>query len=140
VDLAEPWLADVGFGDCFREPLRLQTGAEQLQDGQKFRIREEGDSFNVEKAEPAGSWKGEYSFSLVPRRLDEFAPMCHYHQTSPESPFTRKRICSRATPDGRITLADRKLIITRQGHREERILESEEEWQAALQNYFQILL
>jgi len=140
VDLAEPWLADVGFGDCFREPLRLQTGAEQLQDGQKFRIREEGDSFNVEKAEPAGSWNGEYSFSLVPRRLDEFAPMCHYHQTSPESPFTRKRICSRATPDGRITLADRKLIITRQGHREERILESEEEWQAALQNYFQIVL
>ena len=23
VDLEEPWLADVGFGDCFLEPLRL---------------------------------------------------------------------------------------------------------------------
>src|SRR5207244_12680660 len=119
---------------------RLHTAHNQHKNEITLIIREEGDSFNVDKAEPAGSWNGEYSFSLVPRRLDEFAPMCHYHQTSPESPFTRKRICSRATPDGRITLADRKLIITRQGHREERILESEEEWQAALQNYFQILL
>jgi len=140
VDLDEPWLADVGFGDCFLEPLRLQPGAMQLQDGQKFRIREEGDSCYLERAQLDGSWKGEYTFSLIPRRLDEFAPMCHYPQTSPESPFTRKRVCSTATPDGRITLADRKLIITRRGNREEKELESEEEWQAVLQKYFQIVL
>ena len=140
VDLDQPWLADVGFGDCFLEPLRLQTHAEQLQDGQKFRIREEGKSCHVERAQPDGSWKGEYTFSLISRRLEEFAPMCHYHQTSPESPFTRKRICSRATREGRITLADRKLIITRLGNREEKVLESEEEWQAPLQKYFQIVL
>ena len=140
VDLDEPWLADVGFGDCFLEPLRLQAGPEQIQDGQKFRIREEDNSCHVERAQLDGSWKGEYTFSLIPRRLNEFAPMCHYHQTSPKSPFTRKRICSKATPDGRITLADHKLIITRQGNREERMLESEEEWQAALQKYFQIVL
>ena len=140
VDLDEPWLADVGFGDCFLEPLRLQTDEEQVQDGQKFRVREEKDSLHVERSGPNGSWKGEYTFSLVPRRLDEFAPMCHYHQTSPESPFTRKRICSKATPDGRITLADRKLIVTRRGNREEKVLESEEEWQAELQKYFGIVL
>ncbi len=140
VDLDEPWLADVGFGDCFLEPLRLQAGPEQIQDGQKFRIREDENSCHVERAQPDGSWKGEYTFSLVPRLLDEFAPMCHYHQTSSESPFTRKRICSKATTDGRITLADRKLIITRRGNREERMLDSEEEWQAALQKYFQIVL
>jgi N-hydroxyarylamine O-acetyltransferase len=140
VNLDQPWLADVGFGDCFLEPLRLQTDEEQVEDGQKFRIREEKDSFHVERAQPDGSWQGEYSFALIPRLLDDFAPMCHYHQTSPESPFTRKGICSRATPDGRITLADRKLIITRRGNREEKMLGSEEEWQAALQNYFQIVL
>src|SRR5207248_7901536 len=38
VDLEEPWLADVGFGDSFVEPLRLQTGVEQPQGGRKFRI------------------------------------------------------------------------------------------------------
>lgn len=28
VDLEEPWLADVGFGDCFLEPLLLEPGME----------------------------------------------------------------------------------------------------------------
>src|SRR5450432_2208551 len=30
VDLEEPWLADVGFGDCFLDPLRLEFGTEQM--------------------------------------------------------------------------------------------------------------
>ncbi len=33
VDLGEPWLADVGFGDCFLEPLRLESRADQPQNG-----------------------------------------------------------------------------------------------------------
>jgi N-hydroxyarylamine O-acetyltransferase len=140
VDLDEPWLADVGFGDCFLEPLRLKVGEEQEQDGRKFRIADQKGSLHVERTEPDGTWKRQYSFALIPRRLDEFADMCHYHQTSPESPFTRKRICSKATPDGRITLADRKLIVTRNGKREERLLESEEEWLVALKDCFAIVL
>jgi N-hydroxyarylamine O-acetyltransferase len=66
--------------------------------------------------------------------------MCHYHQTSPESPFTRKRVCSRATASGRITLSDRMLIITREGKREERLLSSEEEWRIALHEHFGVVL
>ena len=66
--------------------------------------------------------------------------MCHYHQTSPESPFTHKRVCSMATRDGRITLADWKLIVTHNGSREERLLGSDEEWKAALRDSFQIVL
>ena len=66
--------------------------------------------------------------------------MCHYHQTSSESHFTRKRICTRATEDGRVTLADYKLIVTRKGNREEQMLGSEEEWRQALQNYFGVVL
>ena len=45
--------------------------------------------------------------------------MCRYHQTSPNSSFTQKSICSRATPDGRITSSGMKLIVTRDGVREE---------------------
>jgi N-hydroxyarylamine O-acetyltransferase len=75
-------------------------------------------------------------FSLKPRRLEEFADMCQYRQTSPQSPFTRKRVCSRATPDGRITLSEMKLITTRNGSREERLLKSDGEWRAALADHF----
>jgi hypothetical protein len=45
-----------------------------------------------------------------------------------------------ATPDGRITVAERKLIGTRNGIREERLLTSDEEWRAALKEHFEILL
>jgi N-hydroxyarylamine O-acetyltransferase len=65
--------------------------------------------------------------------------MCRHHQTSPESSFTRSRICSLATPDGRITLSEMKFIITSNGHREERVLKSEQERAALLQGHFGII-
>jgi len=38
VDLNEPWVADVGFGDCFVDPLRFQIGLEQEQQGSGFAL------------------------------------------------------------------------------------------------------
>jgi N-hydroxyarylamine O-acetyltransferase len=140
VDLDEPWLADVGFGDSFIEPLRLQPGLEQRERGLSYRIVERENSLQLEKREAGGQWKGQYRFTLQPRQIQEFAAMCHYHQTSPDSSFTRKRLCSRATPDGRITLSDMKLIITRDGQKEERMLASEAEWHTALREYFYVVL
>jgi len=140
VDLDEPWLADVGFGDSFVEPLRLQAALEQPQSSRRFRITEAHDLLRVEMAEAGGSWKRQYSFTLVPRQLGDFAPMCHYHQVSPESPFTRNRVCSLATADGRITLARRRLIVTRHGKKEESLLATDNDWQAALQKHFQVVL
>jgi N-hydroxyarylamine O-acetyltransferase len=140
VDLQEPWLADVGFGESFMEPLRLQLGLVQTEKRRSFRIVEDGERLCLEMTEPEGTWKREYSFTLNPRRLEEFAGMCHYHQTSPESHFTRKRICTRATEDGRVTIADYKLIVTRNGQREERMLGSEEGWREALKEYFGVVL
>jgi N-hydroxyarylamine O-acetyltransferase len=140
VDLDEPWLADVGFGDSFLSPLRLATATEQEQDGRRFRIVPQDGSVHVERAEPGAEWKREYSFTLTSRRLEDFAGMCHYHQTSPESDFTRQSICSKAIPGGRITLSDRRLIITRNGEREERPLGSEQEWRSALEGHFGVIL
>ncbi|MGA9813242.1 MAG: arylamine N-acetyltransferase [Terriglobales bacterium] len=140
VDLEGPWLADVGFGDLFTTPVRLEIGQEQEQDGRRFRIVEQDGRLQLDRTEPDGRWRCQYSFTLVPRSLDEFAPMCHYHQTSPESPFTRRRVCSMATPDGRITISDYKLITTRNGEKQERPLNSEDERQNALQEYFGVVL
>lgn len=140
VDLEQPWLADVGFGDSFIEPLRLLPGIAQKDGSQVYRITETGNMLQLEKWETAASWQGQYSFSLQPRRIEEFAGMCHYHQTSPDSSFTRKRLCTRATPDGRITLSDMKLVITRNGNKQERMLASEEEWRAALLQHFDVVL
>lgn len=128
VDLETPWLVDVGFGDSFLEPLALQAGKEQVDPAGRFRLIQLGERLQLERAQPDGCWKREYSFTLQPRQVGDFAEMCRYHQTSPESSFTRSSVCSRATPDGRYTLSGMKLIVTRMGVREERVIpESERE-------------
>src|SRR5947208_4998740 len=136
VDLGEPWLADVGFGDCFIDLLRLRIGLEQEQTAGPFRIAEDGDPLRLERRHIETGWRTEYLFSLTPRRLEEFSEMCHYLQTSPQSPFTRKRVCSRPMPAARITLSEMKLITTRNGRRDERLLKSDDEWWAALRDHF----
>ena len=138
VDLEEPWLADVGFGESFLEPLRLEQRIEQPDPAGTFRLVEKGDRLQMETAGRERIWKPQYSFSLQPRKLEEFSGMCHYHQTSPESHFTQNRICSRATPDGRITLSGLKLITIANGQREERALMSEDERAIVLRKQFGI--
>ncbi len=86
-----------------------------------------------------GSLCDGYLFTLQPRQLVEFAGMCNYHQTSAKSSFTRQRICSMATPDGRVTLSDLRLIITHNGNKVERLL-TQEEYQTALEEYFGMIL
>ena len=138
VELDEPWLVDVGFGDSFVEPLLLEPDLEQEQFGRRYRITACESGFQLE-ANANGVWNKQYLFTLQARQLSEFTAMCHYHQTSPDSPFTRKRVCSLATPDGRITVTGDKLIETRNGVREERAL-TEDERIAILRERFGVSL
>jgi N-hydroxyarylamine O-acetyltransferase len=143
VDLEEPWLADVGFGDCFLDPLRLEFGAEQQQGDRVYRLssrRASNDSVIDLEVMADDKWKKEYAFTLLPRELSDFAGMCRYHQTSPKSHFTGQRICSMATTEGRITLADERLIETRGGTRQEKLLSGELEWRATLRELFGVVL
>jgi N-hydroxyarylamine O-acetyltransferase len=142
VESGEPWLVDVGFGDCFLVPLRLDEVGEQVQGCDGYCIAADGDERTLLRRgnAPARDWAPQYRFTLQSHALVEFATMCHYHQTSPKSPFTRGRVCSRATPDGRITLRDGRLIVTTAGTRSEQALEDEEAQRAALWEHFSIVL
>jgi N-hydroxyarylamine O-acetyltransferase len=139
VELNERWLADVGFGDSFVEPLRLDEPGEQLQRSGRYRIDAGGDGLVLFESR-AGDWIPQYTFTLQPYPLGDFAETCRYHQTSPESTFTQRRVCTRATPVGRITLSERKLIVTKDGNRQERLLQSECEVYRALREHFGIEL
>ena len=66
--------------------------------------------------------------------------MCHYHQTSPDSHFTRNRVCSLAPPHGRVTLSGMRLITTSNGTKEEQVLSTHAEWHSALHDHFGIVL
>ena len=62
------WLADVGFGDNFITPLRLDTPGAQHDGRRIFRILEDAGTRFVEDA---GRWV--YAFELTPHALADFA-------------------------------------------------------------------
>lgn len=150
------WLADVGFGDSFRQPLRFeehvqQDGAEghvyRLYESEMVATGHDGQPDRpyllVEQrrdADAESQWEPVYRFTLQPRAWDDFIPRCHYHQTSPDSHFTQKRICSLALPNGRVSLSDLRLITTLNGEREEQTLPSEDAFQATLAERFGIVV
>jgi N-hydroxyarylamine O-acetyltransferase len=142
VRLEDDWLADVGFGDSFIEPIRLDDSIATQDETGTYRIRSEGVNRIMQRRSPDGDarWKQQYRFTLEPRQLPEYNEMCHYQQTSPQSHFTQQRICSLATPSGRITLTADKLITTSGGTREERTLSGEHEFNSILAQHFGILL
>ena len=139
VKLEETWLVDVGFGDSFLEPLKVDVSTEQIQGPQSFRIVAEDHYFVVQR-QYADEWKPEYRFTLQPYNYSDFEGMCRYHQTSPESHFTQKRICSLATTNGRITVSDMLFIVTSNGEREERILAGSKEYNEVLLERFKITM
>lgn len=141
VTLGERWLADVGFGDSFVEPLPLDERGERAQGRHAYRVEPDGDYLVVARRDLAGGgWETQYRFTLRPHVYADFADRCHYQQTSPDSHFTRNRICSRATADGgRLTLSGMRFIETGAGgERRERVLADEGEYAAVLREHFRI--
>ncbi len=136
------WLVDVGWGNGPFEPLRLEErGVQLLSDGRSFQLQANGDTITLaEHTGEAFGWLKHYAFTLQPQVLAAFASGCQYHQTSPASIFTQKRICSRFLPDGHITLTEQQLILTRAGGREEHTLEGPKAYTDALRADFGIVL
>ena len=135
----ERLLADVGFGDSFLDPLPLDTEQEHVQQGDSYRLMGSGPERTLQRLRDS-AWEPQYVFSLTPHRLPEFRAMCRYQQTSPESVFTRKAVCSVASPNGRITLSNGRLIVTTAGQRDEREVATEGEYRALLHQHFGITL
>jgi len=141
VTLAERWLVDVGFGDSFLEPLRLDEQKDQVQGDRAYRINREGDYLVLLQRSFDNEWKHQYCFNLKPYHYSDFTEMCRYHQTSPESHFTKERICSRATNEGRSTLSGLRFLTTADdGKRQERILSNPEEYATILRDHFGIVM
>jgi N-hydroxyarylamine O-acetyltransferase len=139
VELVEPWLVDVGFGDSFVDPIVFHDGGADQVNGHRYSVSPFGDGWQLLRQDE--DEKGQvplYRLRDIPRQLCDYAGMCQFHQTSPESGFTQRWICSKATPEGRITLTNRRLIITRGGTREESVLTTEGEVRCCLRDEFGI--
>lgn len=146
------WLADVGFGDSFNEPLSFAKDGEQVQGAalsgeaaskglRAYKLEQTPDGYITWQKNYDGSWERQYFFDLQPRNFPaDYESACLYHQTSPESSFTRGSIISRATTDGRVSLEDGWLIVTTDGKREKIPIANDEEYHALLKEHFGVVL
>lgn len=132
------YLADVGFGDFTAEPLRFVLKEEQQDATGVFVIRRFDDEYLEVAKEDGDAWTSEYIFKDIARDLSEFAEMCDFQQYSPESHFTKGKLCSLMTEKGRKTLTDKGFIVTTDGERTEQPLGSDEEFERILFREFGI--
>lgn len=141
VELEEPLLADVGFGDSFLAPLRLASRDPQDGgDGRRYRIGDVEVGGLLLSRERDGAWERQYAFTLETWPLSAYAGGCRYHSTSPRSHFTQKTVVSRATETGRVTLSNRRLIVTDGGVRRETELADDAAVADALRELFGLAL
>jgi N-hydroxyarylamine O-acetyltransferase len=132
------YLVDVGFGDFAAAPLEIAIGVKQVDREGIFRIISgERESLIVEKKSEIG-WQPEYMFGTQGRDLAEFTKMCDFQQYSPDSHFTKGKLCSLMTDAGRKTLRDRKYIVTENAEKKETTLDSEEGFYRLLRSEFDI--
>ena len=140
-DQPERWLADVGFGDSFTEPVCFDGPDIQEQGLRAYRLERNQDGYSTWQKNYDGSWERQYFFDLLPRKFPlDYQSACLYHQSSPESSFTHQSIISRALPDGRVSLEKGRLILTKNGKRTERSINNRNDYNVLLKQHFGITL
>jgi len=135
-DGSGPWLADVGFGSHSDYPLLAEARNDQEDPAGRFRLAD-ADAGDIDVLKDG---KPQYRIEPRERSLADCVPTCWWQQTSPLSHFTRSTICSRLTPDGRVSISGRTLIQTRDGTRTEQQLGTDYDLLAAYRDHFGIVL
>jgi N-hydroxyarylamine O-acetyltransferase len=129
------YLTDVGFGrGGFDEPLPFGRG----------RYDDTAGSFELREAAGGAldlicDGAQQYRIVGMPRALTDFQDGCTFHQTSPDSGFTRGTVCSIRTATGRVTLSGTVLIETTADERRGQELSSDE-FGRALREHFGVAL
>lgn len=125
------FLTDVGFGDNNRAPMRLPAGVLEDTSG-RYTLAPTADAvWSLSRPD-----RPLYRMTLGAQPLSAFVPMYRYHQTSPESIFTKGLICTRATVGGRVTLSRDRLTIVEGARRTETIVADRD---GVLEQYFGIV-
>ena len=135
-DGSGPWLADVGFGNHSDYPLLLEARDDQDDPAGRFRLAN-ADAGDIDVLRDG---KPQYRLETRERSLADCIPTCWWQQTSPLSHFTQSTICSRLTPDGRVSISGRMLIQTQDGTRTQQQLDTDDALLAAYRDHFGVVL
>jgi N-hydroxyarylamine O-acetyltransferase len=137
VNLDKPYLADVGFGNGFLEPLPLAEGTYQ-QGFLNFGLKQKDGRWWFTNHLYGGAG---YDFDLQPYQLSDFDGQSTRLQTSPESGFVKTTVCMRFTPEGGMTILRgavlRKIDVT---GAHDQTVESEADYTQVLNDEFDLRL
>lgn len=140
VELDQPYIVDVGFGDSARNPLPLNGQIQRDVSGIYRVCRVNAQVYDVERKQTEDQqWSTQVRMNTEHLELQNFEAVCHFNQTSPQAPFTQKEIVTIATPDGRLTFSGDLLTITG-SEGKQRFSVNEKQRSSILKKYFGIQL
>lgn len=135
VQLDQPWIADVGFGDGIFEPVPLTPHVFE-QRGFSYRLERLEDYWRLHNH--AGGAADSYDFRHAPADEELFAQKCRWLSTAAESPFVTGLVCQKFIPQGYdIQVGRVAKQVTPQGKREW-LIDSADELLEALGDRFGI--
>lgn len=140
VNLNGLWLLDVGFGDLFIHPLRLDVETEQEDTFKVYKIVEstKSDYLLTESLRGKSEFIVKYKFNLTPRIITDFEDQNNYKQDSKHSHFVKNRICTIATKTGRKTILNNTFKVRNGNTFVETEISNKEEFNTILENEFNI--
>ena len=134
VDLDQPYIADVGFGDGVLEPIPLAAGDHRVA-GYDFKLEQvDADWWRLHNHALGGA--PYFDFTLETAREETLAATCQWLRTAPESVFTQFPIVQRHTPDGLVIILGRTLRRVRPGERTQTLIESADQFGEILTGEF----
>jgi len=132
------FLTDVGFGEFTFYPVPLNIGVPHSDPRGDFIIDRWDSTYMRICKNVGGELVPQYIFCERARKLEDFAEMCHYHQTSPASHFTGSRLVTVPTNGGRITLSGDTLKIKTDNSLLVVDIASETQFQEIWSQYFEL--
>lgn len=133
------WLADVGFGgNGICEPVLFEEGLEQSQYTNTYKIVKDEKLGYILQYKTEDGYTNMYVFTLEECYPQDYILSNHFTSTYPESWFTKVRIFTRPTGEGRVTLVDGDLKIAAGGKVTECKMASDAEYNETLKKYFGI--
>ncbi len=136
VELDQAYLVDVGFGDCFIEPLRINVAGPQDGGTGTFELIQSPQGLTLAEHEDTGI-AAVYRFKRVNHQMSDFEPASQHLQTDPELKWRQKPFATRLIDGGpdRVTLLSDRIKFRLAGELTEQPVEPDG-WEALLQEWF----
>jgi N-hydroxyarylamine O-acetyltransferase len=137
VMLDVPYLVDVGFGDTFIKPLRLDLGEPQDGGSGLFEIRADAGHRTLFRVAEDGSLSPQYRFDATEWSLEDFDSASHRLQTEPSLSWTESPFVTRLLNGGpdRVTLLKDRIKFRVDGEWDEEPV-TVEDWEDELERWF----